>query len=341
MLLAGDLLVGLYEPTAGMSVLRYDDTYQQVAGSVPTNSGGLQQAEGVAVAPDGSFYVSSLTTGSVLHYDAFGSYLGVLGENDTTHATFFAPGTLLFGPNGNLYVGDLALGTIYQFDTTSPTQQFLQAATLNTGAAGVGGFAFEDNGDIVVGNLLNQSVTSYDSGGTPTVLIADGSGIVPSAILVRPNGDVLIADINFGGEEQLHHQIMRYDVATEMTSQFINLTFPVGTGDAAGNPPQPTSMIYDSDGNLLVGVSPDHNQNGAVLNYDATTGAYIDTLVTGIGTPAGLAPGAVERDVGRRPPHLLQPVEIRRQRSSRQRAGRQRHCHGQNPLLRRHRHRHR
>ena len=289
MLLAGDLLTSLYEPTGGMSVVRYDDSFQQVAGGVATGSGGLQQAQGVAVAPDGSYYVSSLSTASVIHYGAYGNYLGQLGENDTTHATFYAPGSLQFGPNGHLYVGDLGAGTIYQFDTTSSTQQFLPASTLVTAGPGVGGFAIDASGDIIVGNLLSQSVTRYDSGGSPTVLISAGSGIVPSAILVQPNGDLLISDIDFGGEPMGHHQILRYDIGTGMTSQFINLTFPVGTGDAAGNAPQPTSMIYGDDGNLLIGVSPDHNQNGAVLNYNSTTGAYIDTLVTGIGTPAGLA----------------------------------------------------
>ena len=56
-------------------------------------------------------------------------------RNDATPATLYFPGTLAFGPNGNLYVADLdagglGAGAIYQFDTNSTTQQFLSANTL-------------------------------------------------------------------------------------------------------------------------------------------------------------------------------------------------------------------
>jgi hypothetical protein len=72
-------------------------------------------------------------------------------------------------------------------------------------------------------------------------------------------------------------------------SQFINLTTPVGTGSSAGLPPQPTSLLIDLEGQLLVGLSPDHNRNGAVQKYDLVSGAFLGTLVSNIGTPSGLA----------------------------------------------------
>jgi hypothetical protein len=36
-------------------------------------------------------------------------------------------------------------------------------------------------------------------------------------------------------------------------------------------------------------LSPDHNLNGAIQRYNPTTGAFIETLVSGIGTPTGIA----------------------------------------------------
>ena len=47
---------------------------------------------------DGSYYVSGIGTG-VVHFSNSGVPLGVLGSD-----VLVAPGTLAFGPNGNLYV---------------------------------------------------------------------------------------------------------------------------------------------------------------------------------------------------------------------------------------------
>ncbi len=77
--------------------------------------------------------------------------------------------------------------------------------------------------------------------------------------------------------------------STQTTSQFIDLTTPLGTGAFAGDPPQPTSLLLDRDGNLLVGLSPDHSGDGAVEEFDMADQQLISTVISSIGTPAGLA----------------------------------------------------
>jgi hypothetical protein len=286
-LLAADMLVSVFDDTNGLSVLRYDDQFNSVAGGVATGPT-VGMVQGVVAAPDGSFYVSSLFAGGVLHYANDGALLGMLGANDTTHAPFQAPGALAFGPNGHLYVSDLATAAIFQFDTTSATQQFLPAETLQLTYA-PGGFDFEADGDIVVGDLYFQGLNRYDENNNQTVLIPQGSGFNPAAVLVRPDGNILIGDITLGQDPTAHHQVLLYDVGANTFSQFINLTTPVSTGDTPGLPPQPSTLKFDSSGDLLVGLSPDHNLNGAIQRYNATTGAFIDTLVSNIGTPTGIA----------------------------------------------------
>ena len=242
--------------------------------------------------PDGSYYVSSTASypGSVLHYSASGAYLDTLGANDGTPAPLAVPGTLVFGPNGHLYVGDFGAGKIYQYDTTSATQQYLAADTIDVGYT-PGGISFATDGtdDLFVGDLDAQAVFRYHSTDPPTTLVAPGSGLNPAALLAEPyGGKLLIADLDFGFEPTGHHQIMSYDFGTSSTSQFINLTHPVGTGPSAGLPPQPTSMLFDRDGNLLVGLSADHTLDGAVEKFNIDNGALMGTLITGIGTPTGL-----------------------------------------------------
>ncbi len=287
MMLAADMLVSVFDDTGGLSVLRYDDQFDPVAGGVPTGPM-VGMVQGVAVAPDGTFYVSSLFAGGVLHYDNDGTLLGMLGAGDSTPAPLQAPSALAFGPNGNLYVGDLQSAAIFQFDTNSLTQQYLAAETLQLTYA-PGGFDFEDDGDLIVGDLFFQGLNRYDDDNNLTVLIGQGAGFNPAAVLVRPDGDILIGDITLGQDPLDHHQVLLYDVSEDAYSQFINLTTPVGTGSSAGYPPQPSALAFAENGDLLVGLSPDHNLNGAIQRYNPTTGAFIETLVSGIGTPTGIA----------------------------------------------------
>jgi hypothetical protein len=305
MLSATDLLVSGFESTGGQYVTRYNDvTHTAVPGGIFGGLGpnDLVVAQGIATAPDGTFYVSSLFTGKVLHYAADSTFLDVLGAGDGMAAPIYAPGTLVFDASGNLYVGDLGSDAVLKFNTTNVGQQWDAAGSLFLAYQPTGVAIAPGTGDLIVGGFDNKSVTKYhfnnsnpmDPHYDPTVLIDSSDGNQnPSAILVRPNGDLLIADFDNGqngGEPLQHHQILYYTAATDTVAPFMNLSAPFGTGEALGNPAQPTSMIYDHDGNVLVGASPDHNNNGAVLKFNVTTGLQMGgPLVSGLGLPTGLA----------------------------------------------------
>ena len=87
MLSATDLLVSGFESTGGQYVTRYNDvTHTPVPGGIFGGAGAndLVVAQGIATAPDGTFYVSSLFTGKVLHYAADSTFIDVLGA--ATHS---------------------------------------------------------------------------------------------------------------------------------------------------------------------------------------------------------------------------------------------------------------
>ena len=298
LLSATDLLVSGFEATGGQYVTRYNDvTYTPVPGGIFGGMGpnDLVVAQGIATAPDGTFYVSSLFTGKVLHYTADSTFIDVLGAGDALAAPIFAPGALAFDDDGFLYVGDLGSQSVLKFNLANIGQQWDAAGSLFPGYQPTGIAFAPDDGDLIVGGFDNKSVTRYDSSNgytDPPVVLIDGSdgNQNPSAILVRPNGDLLIGDFDTGGEPDDHHQILFYDLSADTLTPFMNLTAPFGTGDALGKPSQPTSMIYDHDGNVLVGASPDHNNNGAVLKFNVTTGLQMGgPLVSGLGLPTGLA----------------------------------------------------
>ena len=142
---------------------------------------------------------------------------------------------------------------------------------------------------MIVGDLNSGEVLKFDADGSSETLVPSTAGITPLAILALGNGNLLIADSDLGQDPSGHHQIVQYDAATGATSQFIDLTAPLGTGTFSGDPPQPSSLALDADGNLLVGLSPDDGDDGAVEKFAIQTGAWIGTIATGVGDPSGLA----------------------------------------------------
>ena len=155
--------------------------------------------------------------------------------------------------------------------------------------------AFASNGDLILGNLEDGPVTQYHSNASTTVLVAGGQGYDPASILPEANGNLLIADLTLSNEDPGHHQVLLYNATTQQTTQFINLTQPT----SGGLLPQPESLAYDQDGNLLVGVSADKTINdGAVEKFNINTGAPLGTIWSGIGTPTGIAPAPpVQSDI--------------------------------------------
>ena len=158
MLSADDLLVSSYDGNGVDSVYRFNENSGATAyGSVSSSDaedGGAKNT-GLAVAPDGSFFVSDSSTDEVLHYSNSGTFLGVLDTEDAggDYAPLVEPGTLAFGPDGNLYVGDLGSGNIFQFNV-NVARPWQSSGTININVdpssdGSVGGFTFALNGDVL------------------------------------------------------------------------------------------------------------------------------------------------------------------------------------------------
>ena len=94
----------------------------------------------------------------ILHYSKAGVFEMCWARNDAIQAPLEFPGTLAFGPNGNLYVADLYARAVFtQFDISWTTQQYLAANTIQLpqgfSPASFVTFAADATHDLIVGAI--------------------------------------------------------------------------------------------------------------------------------------------------------------------------------------------
>jgi len=194
------------------SVARFDWVSQTYQPFVAPGSGGLADAYGVAVGPDGNVYVSDMYQNIVYRYD--GSTGAPLPATGQTGAVFVPAnsnglakaGNIAFGADGNLYVCSVNTNQILEY----------QGPGGSSPGSSVGVFSSITNGsnpqDLTFGPDGNLYVSCYDSS-QPT---------------------------NYG-------QINRYNGVTG--APVGNGVFvPVASGGLT----QPREIVFDSQGNLYV-----------------------------------------------------------------------------------------
>src|SRR6516164_6506493 len=88
-----------------------------VSALVASDSGGLNNPRNLAFGPDGSLYVTSNGSNSVIRYNAAGQLLGTFVTAGSGGLN--SPFGLAFGPDGNLYVGSIGTNAIYRYSGTT------------------------------------------------------------------------------------------------------------------------------------------------------------------------------------------------------------------------------
>ena len=272
-----DLLAGDFKFN---SVFRFDDqTGTEVPGGIAAGSVGLEATAGLEVGPDGNIYVSSQNSGEVLFYDGEtgaplpsplpGGRDGLFALLRTESHPEGAPGPLRFGPDGNLYVSDFGGSTVRVFHGTT-------GAELDSAAHGLGppgGLTFTRNGDFTWAISARRRVIRVRNG-VQQNFITSGTGPIatPSAMLVVPNGDLLVVSM-------YANEIHRYSGAGAYLGVFATIE---------PNPPPvdgtnfPSDIAFDADGNVVVAVlgatNPPDNR-GQILRFALNEGSVAGTLL--------------------------------------------------------------
>lgn len=231
---------------------------------VESGSGGLDTPHNPTIGPDGALYVFS-NADTILRYD------GVTGEFIDTFVprgtAGLAGSKMVFGPDGNLYTANPALGKVLRF--SGGTGEFLGVAAQGNGIRRACGIAFDDQGILLVldadssGSSLTDRILRFDgiTGAFLGEFVAGGNLGDACDFAVGPDGDLFVTDVHFA-------DIRRFDGTTGAFE-----------GSFASGPPLtfPSGLTFGPDGNLYV------NNAGNTLRFDGSTGQFIDTFVPGFG----------------------------------------------------------
>ncbi len=259
------------------SVARFDWASQTYQPFVAPGSGGLADAYGIAVGPDGNVYVSDMNQNLVYRYD--GSTGAPLPATGQTGAVFIPANSngltkacgIAFGADGNLYVCSCNTNQILEY----------QGPGGSSPGTSVGVFSSITNGsdpqDLTFGPDGNLYVSCYDAGqptdygqinryngvtGAPVgngvfVPVASGGLIQPREIVFDPQGNLyVVEDLTGNGHvSQLPGpmaQVLRFQGPNGQNPGAYEEDYVTG---GQGELTRPQGLAIDAAGNLYVSDS--------------------------------------------------------------------------------------
>lgn len=225
--------------------------------------------------------VSNLANNTVLRYNGqTGAFIGQFVTPGSGGLS--APWGVIFGPDGNLYVGSGLNDQVLRYD--GATGQFLNTF-VTSGSGGLDfpvGLAFGPNdGNLYVANgfVANSSVRRYNgqTGAFINAFVPGGSGglLHASGAVFGPDGNLYVASRD-------NDRVLRYN---GQTGAFL------GLAASGGGLIDPIGVAFGPDGNLYVASRISDN----VLRYNGQTGAFLNEFVPvgsgGLQDPHGLVFG--------------------------------------------------
>ena len=220
---------------------------------------GLTSPDDLALAPDGSMYLTDASDGALLRY--------VSGAAPSVIATGLSiPEGILVLPGGDLIIAEQGKDRLVRYDSASRQITPFLALRNSTASAGVDGIALDNHNpagpSLLVPDSPNGTLLRVSLDGSTVREIARGF-VRPVAAWAEKDGSILVAD-EFGNA--------------------LKRVRPDGKIGTVARLPQPDDVIVDGAGNIYVNCLVD----GAVHRIAAGTGA--DSVVArGLGQPQGIA----------------------------------------------------
>jgi sugar lactone lactonase YvrE len=245
-------------------------TLTSPGGKTPAaSSARLSAPEGIAIAPDGTLYVSDYVGNRVFRVQPDGSLVLVAGggtqyEGLATKSNLFGPAGLAFDQNGDLYIADNRGGTIRRVDRNGMLTTFA-TMHVSSGLTNPLGLAFDSSGVLYVGAFNGDLVAVQPDGSTSTI---DLSAVAPPAVIAGylafdRVGNLYVADRNPPQNTTSNGGCRIIRVKPDRSVQVIAGTGKCGfsgDGGAAGSAEvdDPNGIAFDAAGNLYFADSNNH-----------------------------------------------------------------------------------
>jgi hypothetical protein len=238
---------------------------------VADGSGGLLLPRDSVFGPDGNsdgaqdLYVASRDSDAILRYDGVtGAFLDTFVPSGS--GGLDSPSSLVFDPDGNLYVSSQFLGQVFKYNASG---SFLgvPVSGLPTNTDGAFGLTFGADGNLYIANSGADDVLRFD-GSTVSIFVRPGSGglSLPRQGVFGPDGNFYVASQNTGS-------VLRYD---GLTGDFLD-TFASTSVEALGQGPM--WIEFGTDGYLYASVrTTSAGYADSIVRFDAATGAFVDTF---------------------------------------------------------------
>jgi sugar lactone lactonase YvrE/4-amino-4-deoxy-L-arabinose transferase-like glycosyltransferase len=248
----------------------------KVIGTTGTQPGQFQNPRDVALAPDGSLYITDTSNNRIQHLAADGSVLKVWGsfadisKGAAPGGTFFEPWGIAVGKDGSVYVADTWNHRIQKFtangDFIKMWGSFGQADTPFA-IWGPRDIAIDDNGNLFITDTGNKRIVVYDPDGNyvnqfGSVGLEPGTFDEPVGVAVDKEGLVYITDT---WNQRI--QVMVEDASGNYIP-LINWEVVAWYGQSLDNKPY---LSVDNNGNLFT-TDPEGYR---VLHF-TTTGTFVN-----------------------------------------------------------------
>ncbi len=175
--------------------MQFDGATGSFSGIFASGGGLLKASIGLVFGPDGNLYVTNISNNGVIRFDGVtGAPLPSPGQTGGNFIPpggggLFAPGSLTFGPDGNLYVTSSGSSKVLRYDGTSG--EFMDVFASEGGLNRPTGLVFGPDGNLYVSSRDSNALLRYNgmSGEFMDVFVTPGSGglSAPTSLLFTPS----------------------------------------------------------------------------------------------------------------------------------------------------------
>jgi hypothetical protein len=253
-----------------LGVTHYSNSGVFLGTLIAPGTGGLTDAQGVAVAPNGDLFVGDFANSNILRFTSAGAFIGIFSSDSAVDTPF----DLVFGPSGNLFVASAGPSSnIAQLNQA--TGAVINPSFTSGNVTPIGGPQYLEFGPALALTDIAGHVFRFDP--NSGMHISTGIFDNPEGVAYAPNGDLYVA-------QRISGNVIRLPFGGGP----VQIVIPNGSFDGP-----PEDIEFGPDGLLWISAASIYRYdvsglNGALVNNFGTGGEFI-TFTNDVPEPSTIA----------------------------------------------------